>query len=735
MGTNWLPGMNPETMPRLCYIPKIALPTVFGDALSYMEMVNQINYHFNKAIDDINKLAENITEVVQQTVEGAKIPVYANLVHNGSHIISADNWNIDDPEAIWDGMAAGKMCILFGKLAFNVDGIPVVQNNNNMFFILTQFYQTTVNSNSTTAKAVFMSYDYNSVSYLDMQFEKNGDTVTTQVDAFTTHDLPTAEDFEAIYAMFKKNVIVYKGGVRIPRDSSEFIELTDNATTADLSEYFVVQTGGSVIAPECAPCIVLDYYNACLGELRYGGNANPWARIYGTGVRLEGDLRDTLGAINDNIVELREDIEQNSSDIEGNADDIIDLQHQIDTISTAIDDLSGEIVKYEPQTPTAQEQAIARNNIGAAPTQDPVFSGTLLLASGYGTLVNFTVTEVNDVPVLYFDPFRVQINGVVDPTSAQMVATKNYVDNTVDAVDAVKYSAQSKTLAQQEQARANIGAVGTENPYFTEAISLENTDRVLTLTVNVVDGNMIVLLDGTSVDKVLRNVADPINVNDAANKQYVDNKYVDSQNTVKYVQQSLSGTQQEQARKNISALAKQEPSAVGPATIMTSEELEYAPQLKLNSLGSDPNMDPYDETLNFSWHPYQNDGALVIVDDNGVYHPTEGGAAVDDTHYATLGQAKAVYAPFIIQINDSENGWTTSAPLPAMRVLANIINYYALYGLNLLICYPTTGITNAGYAAPKCVSIDTGVIVEAYNGSVWKRYVINADGTVTTTTL
>ena len=124
MGTNWFPGNNPESIPRFGYIPKIVLPTIFGDALTYMEMIARYNAEFNKAIEGINKLAENIETEVQNSVENAKIPVYGELVNNGSVIISPNNWNVDNPKALYEAMAAPPTldnpvsCLIFFILTF-----------------------------------------------------------------------------------------------------------------------------------------------------------------------------------------------------------------------------------------------------------------------------------------------------------------------------------------------------------------------------------------------------------------------------------------------------------------------------------------------------------------------------------------------------------------------------------------------------------------------------------------
>lgn len=735
MGTNWFPGNNPESIPRFGYIPRITLPTVFGDALTYMEQIARYNAEFNKAIDGINKLAEDIETEVQNSVENAKIPVYGELVNNGSVIISPNNWNVDNPKALYEAMAAGKLCILHGNLSFNIDGLPVVQATNNMYFILTQFYQTVVNNNSTNVYTVFVNYDETHVRIVKMNLYKEGDVYTSEINDMREIHLPTDIEFEQIDNLFKKCVFVYKGHERIPDEEGQYIELRENATEADLSSFFVVQRGGSMYVPDCAPAVCVDAENGNIGQLRYGGNTTPWARVYSYGIRLCGQYVADIATLDDEIDELRDDIHDNSVAIDGVNGRVDGVVDDLNSLSDNVDTMDGENVKYVAQTRSAADKARARSNIGAAPTENPVFIGELALGNGYGASVMFNVTSQGGVVALDFSQSPIIIAGVRDPINAQDVATKRYVDGVAEAIDSVKYSAQDRTDNERRIARENIGAVSVNNPYVYGTFSVENSNIVLELTIAPVSGNKVLTLGGTSGTTVVRNVGAPVEDSDAATKAYVDSVLVLSEGNVKFnVYQNLNADQRARARANISAIGKNE-DLIATTEFLTTEELEYVPQIALKSELIDENLDPYYRKLFIGWSPNQNDGAVTFVDDDGEYHPLRAGRGVSGNDCVTMSQLNDTKAPFIIVINSAENAWTTNNPVPAWNNLTNIINAYATSGLNLLISYKTVGIAGVAYATPKCAGLDIGIVCEGVSNGTWKRYTINADGTVTTVTL
>lgn len=735
MGTNWFPGNNPESIPRYGYIPKIALPTVFGDALSYLEMIGRYNAEFNKAIDGINKLAENIETEVQNSVENAKIPVYAELVNNGSVIISPNNWNVDNPEALYEAMGAGKLCILHGNLSFNIDGLPVVQATNNMYFILTQFYQSVVNDNNTTVYAVFVNYDETHVRFAKLSLYKENGVYSSEITDLREVHLPTDIEFEQIDNLFKKCVFLYKGRENIPDEQGQYIELMENATENDLSRFFVVQTGGSMYVPECAPAVCVDCENGNVGELRYGGNGTPWARVYSYGIKLNSNFAGAILHLTEVDGELLDAIGDNASAINQVNERVDGVADDLTALGENVDDKDGENVKYTVQARSTAEKGRARLNIGAAPTDNPVFTGELALGNGFGASVLFNVTTQGGVTALDFSQSPVRIKGVISPVNEAEVATKGYVDYVVGDVDAVKYSVQDKTDNERRVARENIGALSAASPYAYNTLSLESNDIVLVLTPGRVSGNKALTLGGTSGDTIVAGVGTPVANNHAANKAYVDNKYVESQNTVKYVPQNLSPSQKSTARANVGAAAEFEAEFDGKVTIWNRSDAEQDGEFAefvydtLNGFGEH-------EQKSIHIYAYEaNMESVYVYGDDGARPALYLGRGVDQREVAIKQDVNDAVAPITIVVNSAENAWSIpNPPSQAYSQLANVIDAYQ-NGRAVLIQYESGGIANVAVSPPMAASLDFGILVRAFPYRTLKQYLINLDGTVTATTL
>ena len=151
---------------------------------------------------------------------------------------------------------------------------------------------------------------------------------------------------------------------------------------------------------------------------------------------------------------------------------------------------------------------------------------------------------------------------VASPTEDDDAATKAYVDNNAAGSGAVRYdAAQTLELAQQGQARTNIGAVGHNSPQFQGFLSLAPANAPLGTGVGLSpsgSGNDFTL-DISDVNEgtptLLTGVKTPTdaNTNAAATVEYVKSKVASSgsPDAVLYTAQTLTEAQKKQARENI----------------------------------------------------------------------------------------------------------------------------------------------------------------------------------------
>lgn len=135
------------------------------------------------------------------------------------------------------------------------------------------------------------------------------------------------------------------------------------------------------------------------------------------------------------------------------------------------------------------------------------------------------------------------------------------------AAEAVLYTAQTLTEAQQFQARKNIGAVGHDSPQFQGYVALAPANETLgsgvglsptgsghnyTLDISDVDESNPTLLTGVKTPTDADNSA-------AANVEYVKAKVAGASggtaNAVLYTEQTLTDAQKKQARENVGAAA------------------------------------------------------------------------------------------------------------------------------------------------------------------------------------
>lgn len=160
------------------------------------------------------------------------------------------------------------------------------------------------------------------------------------------------------------------------------------------------------------------------------------------------------------------------------------------------------------------------------------------------------------------------------------------------AAEAVLYTAQTLTEAQQFQARKNIGAVGHDSPQFQGYVALAPANETLgsgvglsptgsghnyTLDISDVDESNPTLLTGVKTPTDADNSA-------AANVEYVKAKVAGASggtaNAVLYTEQTLTDAQKKQARENVDAAGElvitATPSGSGVTLDKTFEQIKEA---------------------------------------------------------------------------------------------------------------------------------------------------------------
>ena len=154
---------------------------------------------------------------------------------------------------------------------------------------------------------------------------------------------------------------------------------------------------------------------------------------------------------------------------------------------------------------------------------------------------------------------------VASPTEDDDAATKAYVDGRAAGSGAVRYdAAQTLEVAQQFQARKNIGAVGYNSPQFQGFLALAPANETLGSGVGLspTGSGHNYTLDISDVDEgnptLLTGVKTPTDAdtNAAATVEYVMSKVAEgagSPDAVLYTAQTLTDAQKKQARENVDA--------------------------------------------------------------------------------------------------------------------------------------------------------------------------------------
>lgn len=526
-GINWNEMTNPETLPRVGYIPSLVLPTVFSDALTYAEVQGRIVKSLNMTIEAVNELAGNVSKSVQEIIKNAKVPAYFNLLHNGSVLVDTDNWYLEDPEGLYNALSEGKLCILEVNCTFNNDGYAVPDADNHVKFLLMQVNETIDGTNFIKTVAFVNIDEYLSTRIAEFTLTKSGSTVTAQTTMLFEVKLVSQDTIDKVNNNCRNKVLIYVGGVEVPGTSGEYIELIANGTIADLSTYFACVDGVAIYASNVCPCIVVDGNNGNVGVLTYGGAINPWVRIYSIGICIFDSVNGDIGDLANTVNSLERRVGDDEATVSSLAGTVGTLRDDVDGLEVDVSALDDSVVKFTTQSLTSSQKNIARNNIESVARVNPIMRGLLTFMSTYYNLtMQFDDEAEVKTLVISGEGDKPIVRGIHDPVENDDVATKQYVDSHGgggSTENAVLYVNQSLTDNQKMTARGNIGALEKNNPTAIDSLTLSQSGgTAVSASVAASAGQDIVTLVGDNGDVIVRGIANPAQATDVANKRYVD---------------------------------------------------------------------------------------------------------------------------------------------------------------------------------------------------------------------
>lgn len=527
-GINWNEMTNPETLPRVGYIPSLVLPTVFSDALTYAEVQGRIVKSLNMTIEAVNELAGNVSKSVQEIIRNAKVPAYFNLLHNGSVLVDTDNWYLEDPDGLYNALSEGKLCILEVNCTFNNDGYAVPDADNHVKFLLMQVNEAIDGTNFIKTVAFVNIDEYLSTRIAEFTLTKSGSTVTAQTTMLFEVKLVSQDTIDKVNNNCRNKVLIYVGGVAVPGTSGEYIELIANGTIADLSTYFACVDGVAIYASNVCPCIVVDGNNGNVGVLTYGGAINPWVRIYSVGICIFDGVNGDIGDLANTVNSLERRVGDDEATVSSLAGTVGTLRDDVDGLETDVSALDDSVVKFTTQSLTSSQKNIARNNIESVARFNPIMRGLLTFMSTYYNLtMQFDDEAEVKTLVISGEGDKPIVRGIHDPVENDDVATKQYVDSHGggggSSSHAVLYVGQDLTENEKRIARENIDAMSVNNPRAIDSLTLsQSSGTAVSASVAASAGQDIVTMLGDNGDVIVRGVANPAQATDVANKRYVD---------------------------------------------------------------------------------------------------------------------------------------------------------------------------------------------------------------------